>query len=111
MVYFDEKLIPCKFRVNGKISGGKFYYGMVLRVDLKILVTVDIHHGTGINQKNAEDVEYPMKMTYKRRTQKNKGETHYYSAYYAPKKYFMVMLLINSKRCKNEYHYKYIINR
>src|SRR5665213_301949 len=111
MVDLYEKPSPFKFGVNSKIFGSKLYYFMILRIDLFIIVAVDIHHYTRVNQKSTEDVQYPVELFDQSRPQENKTEPHKYRSDNPPKQYFMIMPGIDSESCKNKHHYKNIVDR
>src|SRR5690554_839387 len=101
-----EKIAFHKVRINREILGSKFNYLVIFGVDFILLIAVDKHHKTSINQEKPKYVKDPAKFTDQGSANKNKQKTKDNSTDNPPNQNFVVVLRVDPKRAEYKHHDK-----
>lgn len=88
----------------------KSHHRMTHGIDLLLLVTVEEHLGTAVQQERTEYQENPLKATDKSRTSKDKDEAQDDGSQDTPVERMLVFLLVDAKRGEYHHHHEEVIH-
>ena len=77
---------------------------------MHFFVLFKYHFETGIQQKGAKNVDYPVEMIYQGNARENENKTHNQGAYDAIKEHFMLKAIRNVEIFKYQQEYKKVIH-
>ena len=89
----------------------ELHYRMLQGIDLFLLVSVEEHLGTAVNQESSEYEQYPGEPADERSTREDEDEAQHDGSQDTPVQYVLVIFLVHSERGENHHHYEEIIYR